>query len=105
MDHDTLQRRAFLGTLIDLAVPYILSNCNFFMSGPPPRNLLVSYCFISRKMNYARVALSRSFLETSDLHLRRRHCVVSWIPLALSNGPNHVGSLNSIALERKLFHL
>lgn len=57
----------------------VLSNCNFFMNGPPPQNLLVSYCVISRKKNCARIALSRSYLETSDLHLRRRRCVVSWI--------------------------
>jgi hypothetical protein len=79
MDHDRLQRRAFLGTLMGLTIPYVLSNYNFFMNSPPPRNLVVSYCFLSRKMNFARVALSRSYLETSDLHLRRRHCVVSWI--------------------------
>ena len=65
MDHDRLQRRAFLDTLIDLTIPYLLSNYYFFMNGPPPQNLVVSYCLISRKMNFARVALSRSYLETS----------------------------------------
>jgi hypothetical protein len=69
MNHDWLQKRAFSGTLIDLTVPYVLSNYIFFMNGPPPQNLLVSYCFVSQKMNFARVALSRSYLETFD-HLR-----------------------------------
>jgi hypothetical protein len=105
MDHDRLQRRAFGSTLMDLTVPYILSNYDFFFTnGHPPQNLLVSYCFVFRKINFARVALSRSYLETFDLHLRRRHCVVSLIFVSPVESTKSHSCPKNVALERKLIY-